>query len=114
VPNVQSRTPDDGQRNCPKHVGLLDKNKFGKISASVGFIKKKLVTMHGHMNVKNAKRGFSYLIFQLKMCTDVSPVLINTICREAATEEKERNNQSLWRIKPGPKTHTVTFVPKAL
>jgi hypothetical protein len=36
-------SPDDGQRNCPKHVEFLDKNKFGKISASVGFIKKKLV-----------------------------------------------------------------------
>jgi hypothetical protein len=33
-------------------VACLDKNKFGKISASVGFIKKKFVTMHGHMNVK--------------------------------------------------------------
>jgi hypothetical protein len=52
VPNVQWRTPDDGQRNCPKHVEFLDKNKFGKIGASVGFIKKKLVTMHGNMNIK--------------------------------------------------------------
>jgi hypothetical protein len=40
MPNVQWKTPDDGQRNCPKHVEFLDKNKFGKISASVGFIKK--------------------------------------------------------------------------
>jgi hypothetical protein len=39
VPNVQWRTPDDGQRKCPKHVEFLDKNKFEKISASVGFIK---------------------------------------------------------------------------
>ena len=31
---------------------FLDKNKFGKISSSVGFITKKFVTMHGHMNVK--------------------------------------------------------------
>jgi len=41
MPNVQWKTPGDGQRNCPKHVEFLDKNKFGKISASVGFIKKK-------------------------------------------------------------------------
>jgi hypothetical protein len=33
-------TPDDGQRNCPKLVEFLDKNKLGKISASLGFIKK--------------------------------------------------------------------------
>jgi hypothetical protein len=40
VPNVQWEIPDYGQRNCPKHAEFLDKNKFGKISASVGFIKK--------------------------------------------------------------------------
>ena len=31
VPNVQWKTPDDGQRNCPKHVEFLNKNKFGKL-----------------------------------------------------------------------------------
>jgi len=31
VPNVQWKTPDDGQRYCPKHVEFLDKNKFGKL-----------------------------------------------------------------------------------
>jgi len=40
VPNIQWKTPDDGQRNCPKHVDFLDKNKFKENSASVGFIKK--------------------------------------------------------------------------
>jgi len=34
---VQCRTPDDGQWNCPKHVEFLDKNKFGKINASGWF-----------------------------------------------------------------------------
>jgi hypothetical protein len=38
--------------NCPKHVDFLNKNKFGKTSASVGFIKKKFVTMHGNMKKK--------------------------------------------------------------
>jgi hypothetical protein len=52
MPNVQRKTPDDGQRNCPKHVDFLDKNKLGKISASVGFIKNKFVTLHGHTNEK--------------------------------------------------------------
>jgi hypothetical protein len=44
VPNVQWKKPDDGQSNCPKHVEFLDKNKSGKISVSVGFIKKKFRT----------------------------------------------------------------------
>jgi len=28
VPNVQWKTPDDGQRRCPKHVEIYN-NKFG-------------------------------------------------------------------------------------
>jgi hypothetical protein len=49
VPNVQWKTPDDGQRNCLKHVEFLDKNKFGKISSSIGFIKKKRVEYFGNV-----------------------------------------------------------------
>jgi len=41
VPNVQWKTPDDGQRKFPKHVDFLDKNKFGNISASVDISKNK-------------------------------------------------------------------------
>ena len=50
-PNIQWKTPDNGQRNCPKHVDFLEK-KIWEISASVCFIKKKFFTVHGHMNVK--------------------------------------------------------------
>jgi len=35
---VQSKTPDDGQRNCPKHVEFYSKNKFEKLVHLVGFI----------------------------------------------------------------------------
>ena len=51
VPNVQWKTPDDGQRNCPKHVEFRSRINL-EISASVGFIKKNFVTMHGRINVK--------------------------------------------------------------
>jgi hypothetical protein len=44
VPNVQWKTPDDGQRNCTKHVDFLDKNKFGKLVRLFGFIKKKNIS----------------------------------------------------------------------
>jgi len=33
MPNVQWKTPDDGQRRCPKHVEFYNRIKFGKISA---------------------------------------------------------------------------------
>jgi hypothetical protein len=35
---VQWKTPDDGQRNCRKHVDFYFKNKFEKLVHLVGFI----------------------------------------------------------------------------
>ena len=35
---LQWKTPDDGQRNCPKHVEFYSKNKFEKLVRLVGFI----------------------------------------------------------------------------
>ena len=35
---VQWKTPDDGQRNCPKHVEFYSKNKIEKLVHLVGFI----------------------------------------------------------------------------
>jgi len=35
---VQWKTPDDRQRNCPKHVEFHSKNKFEKLVHLVGFI----------------------------------------------------------------------------
>ena len=35
---VQCQTPDDGQRNCPKHAEFYFKNKSEKLMHRVGFI----------------------------------------------------------------------------
>jgi len=32
------KTPDDGQRNCPKHVEFYSKNKFEKLVPLFGFV----------------------------------------------------------------------------
>ena len=32
------KSPDDGQRNCPKHVEFYSKNKFEKLVHPIGFI----------------------------------------------------------------------------
>ena len=36
--SVQQKTPDDGQRNCPKHVEFYSINKFEKLVHLIGFI----------------------------------------------------------------------------
>ena len=59
MPNIQWKTPDDGQRNCPKHVEFLDKKKSGKLMGLLVLLKRKLVTMHGHMKIC-VHRIFSY------------------------------------------------------
>jgi hypothetical protein len=40
--NVQWKTPDDGQRNCPKHVEF-DKNNFGKLVRLLVLLKRKVL-----------------------------------------------------------------------
>ena len=35
---VMLHAPDDGQRNCPKHVEFYSKHKFEKLVYLVGFI----------------------------------------------------------------------------
>jgi ribosomal protein L4 len=41
VPNVQWKTLDDGQSNCPKHAEFLYKNKFGKLVRLLVLLKRK-------------------------------------------------------------------------
>jgi len=36
------KIPDDGQRNCPKHLAFYSKNKFEELMHLVGFITRKL------------------------------------------------------------------------
>jgi hypothetical protein len=47
---VQWKTPDDGQRNCPKHVEFHSKNKFEKLVHLVGVI------IRIHHNVRSHER----------------------------------------------------------
>jgi hypothetical protein len=51
---VQWKTPEDGQRNCPKHVELHSKNKYEKLVHLVGFILR---------NMEYISRGVSLHVF---------------------------------------------------
>jgi len=37
---LRCKTPDDGHRNCPKHVEFYSKNRFEKLMHLGGFIKR--------------------------------------------------------------------------
>ena len=54
VPNVEWKTPDDGQRNCPKHVEFRTRINL-KISASVGLIVKDIIIITDENNDQKHK-----------------------------------------------------------
>ena len=49
---VQWKTPDDGQRNCLKHVEFYSKNKFEKLVHPVGFIIRSYIVVYLFFKLK--------------------------------------------------------------
>jgi len=64
---VQWKTPDDGQRNCPKHVEFYSKNKFEKLVHLVGFI---IRICH---DARSPEQRHSILYSVNAVTTDLSP-----------------------------------------
>jgi hypothetical protein len=54
------KTPDDGQRSCPKHVEFYDRINLDNCCVCL-VIKKKSVTTHGNMNVKIIGKPQDYI-----------------------------------------------------
>ena len=83
---VQWKTPDDGQRNCPKHVALQSKNKFEKLVHLVGFIIiNPYVTIKNHLLFCDAPAIYCGLYRDLKhsykmivRCFAVFPSILHT------------------------------------
>ena len=73
---VQWRTPDDGQRNCPKHVEFHFKNKFEKLVHLVGFIIRNLswctVTW-------TSEKNYLVLLYMCSLFNPLNPEL-NPLC----------------------------------
>ena len=53
--------PDDGQRNCPKHVEFYSKNKFEKLVHLVGFIPR---IYHDARSPERQTRDHSYKLIR--------------------------------------------------
>jgi hypothetical protein len=65
VPNVQWKTPVDGQMNYPKHVEFLDKNKFGKLVRLLVLLKINLLhcTVTGKLKKGGSKDLTGFNVF---------------------------------------------------
>ena len=75
---VQWKSPDDGQRNCPKHVEFQSKNKFERSVCLLGFIIRNLTRCTviwtsakvSHISPYNAsqplvKFPYAYIVYDL-------------------------------------------------
>jgi len=54
---VQWKTPDDGQKNCPKHVDFYSKDKFKKLVHLFGFI------IRLYHDARSPERYWHHLVF---------------------------------------------------
>jgi hypothetical protein len=68
---VQRKTPDDGQRNCPKHVDFHSENKFAKLVHLVGFIIRNV----SRCNVTRTSKTVisyleKYLLYPVTLCNN--------------------------------------------
>ena len=106
---VQWKTPDVGQRNCPKYVDFHSKVKeFWEISASSWFYNKKFITMHDHMNVKlpeikKTPLNTLYFLSEVCLCSDkkLSNVMLSSHLQSYLFSISYRNayhrNYTVWR-----------------
>ena len=84
---VQCETPDDGQRNGPKHVEFYSKNKFEKLVHLVGFIIRIKAVSTLPMRPHSDDRGKLNTTFT-KGCRKVD-VVLNPQARKVYMEESE-------------------------
>ena len=71
---VQWKTPDDGQRKCPKHVQFYSKNKFDKLARQLVLLTESCLTLTQYSNCldvlytvvfSNTKPWIPYFFFDL-------------------------------------------------
>ena len=62
---VQWKTPDDRQRNCPKHVVFYSKSKLEKLVCLVGFNIGTQITVRVHHYLTLQLKNISYCLWNL-------------------------------------------------
>ena len=101
---VQWKTPDDGQRNCPKHIGFHSKNKFETLVHIVGFI------IRIKLGVENLTGGAYDWPTMVHTCKKDLPIQDNSLSLQAlhthptSTSDNKINSafhgiQELWITK---------------
>jgi hypothetical protein len=88
MPNVQWKTPDDGQKNCPKHVEFLDKINLGNWCVCWFYYKEICYDARSH----ERKIYIWYDIFILQLDCHPVAVVQYTFTHKQYTEQHKTNN----------------------
>jgi len=89
---VKWKTPDDGLRNCPKHVEFHSKNKFEKLLHLVGFIIR--IYHDARPSKRQICRSSTYKIFP-SFTKPVEPLSFVTQPFTGPYSEQEKSTSSL-------------------
>jgi hypothetical protein len=81
---LQWKTPDDGQRNCPKHVVFHFKNKFKKLVHLGGFIIRNLTRCTVTWTSKSCKRWSLFTSPQNQVNKNVADAMSGVVLRSEA------------------------------
>jgi len=100
---VQWKTPDDGQRNCPKHVEFYSKNKFEKLVRIVGFI---IRIYHDARSLERQKKWLKSTGIN-RTCLGPTPFW-GTLADRAVIEERDLKNFAVSRF--GVKYFALKFL----
>jgi len=106
---VQWKTPDDGQRNCPKHVDFYSKIKSEKLAHPVGFIIRMVFTFAGMRTqdrpAPNKVSHATYTLRDLQYSQKTAPV-----CKSSPAPDYNKANQAVpaVRMRNDWTDHSVT------
>ena len=100
---VQWKTPDDGQKNCPKHVEFHCKNKFEKLVHIVGFITSNKFQYHTLPYCYNSRQNIQ------KMC---APIICSTkSLRSSSSDQNLSSSRIFWAWKGKPRNTSECLQP---
>ena len=80
---VQWKTPDDGQRSCPKHVEFYSKNQFEKFVHLVGFI------IRIYHDARSAERQIRNSVTELFNIAELDAICIENLHQYYISEERK-------------------------
>jgi hypothetical protein len=83
------KTPDDGQRNCPKHVEFYSKNKFEKLVHLVGYIERVTKTIYKWKPYATRPKGRPRVRWEDDVRNDLRKMGVNN-WKQMTQERKER------------------------